>query len=142
MHRLPRHPFLLPIGNFLGAHSHRQTIAVAMSEGTVQSGNDTTMPQDLEYITRHQEIMRLWEEEISAYSGLEAQLNGLQEQLSTKDECIIEWKTAYIQCYSEFCHFVEQNKQLQEENKQLRAEVRILSYLSKVMPTFYVINLS
>lgn len=119
-----------------------------MSEGTVQSGNDTTMPQDLEYLTRHQKIMQLWEEEISAYSSLEAQLNELQEQLSIKDESIIGWKTTYIQCYSEFCHFVEQNKQLQEENKrlqeenkQLRVEIRIFSYLSKVMPSSYVINL-
>ena len=132
-----------------------------MSQGTVESGDDITMPQDQQSLYRHQEIMRLWEEELSAYSNLEERLHELEEQLSAKDECIIEWKTAYIQCYSEQCCFreeikrlQEENKQLQglqvenkqlqglqEENKQLREEIRIRSYLTEVMPIFCVIDL-
>jgi len=81
MHRLPRHPFLLPIAqtrNFLGNHFQRQTIAVTMSQGTVESGDDITMPQDQQSLYRHQEIMRLWEEELSAYSNLEERLHELE----------------------------------------------------------------
>jgi|SRR5579871_3159191 len=131
MHRVPRHPFLLPIGqahNFPNTHSQRQTIVIAMSESTVQSGNETPMTQNIEYLTRHQKIMELWEAEISDYSSLEEQVHELEKQLSAKDESTIEWKMAYIQCYSELCRIMEENKQLREENK-------ILSYLSKVMPS-------
>src|SRR5215469_14737777 len=112
----PRHPFLLPIGqarNFFGTHSQRQTIVVAMNEGTVQSGNDTL--QDLQFLNRHQKIIELWEEEISDYNYLLQQLREestsrakLQEELLTKDKCIIELQTAYTRSHLDFCNMVQE----------------------------------
>lgn len=158
MHRLPYHPFVLPIGKVRNS-PQRQATVVAMSDSAVQNENDTAMSQNPRFLHRQLEIVQLLEAEFSDYSCLEERFREmsdsrreLEEQLSAKDEDVIRWKTAYTQCYSKLCQLLEKNWQADEECQQLREECQqlreecqqlseenmVLSYLSEVMSSFFL----
>lgn len=116
MHRLPRHPYLLPVRRY----SSTRVIDVAIDETVMDSRNSEKMRR----LSRHEEILRLWEEDIAAYDDLQKRY---EHELAVREK---------VEC--QLSRENERCQKLEEEVKLLREQLDEAQRLPEIeVPSYF-----